>query len=199
MSHEFRVTNPISEKQKTLTLENTVQSALTRRHVDGVIFYHKDVSRDTMARHLGLNYPNFETMRRSPEFGEEVTAFIVNNGLEDSPELREDLGVMGSARQLRPLLSLTNRSMLQEVGKSFTDMVIEAVQSDLTDETEVTPEYIRTVLSEYTELATELPELPKKPVKAKALTKTQKLQAQIIELTAELEAAQAAQDASTPF
>ena len=184
----FEVTNPLTGKSRTLVLQDSVQSALQLRHENLTPFYNKDSKKDTLARRLGLDYTKMELLRRSPEFNEEVSAFIsVTPDLEDDAETRQRLGVMPAERRYRSKTGFSNM-FLQELGKSVVNLITNEVSEVIDEDSIVTADYVRKIADENLTVSEPLPEPPKKEVKERKLSKTAALEQQVAELRARLEA-----------
>lgn len=186
--NEFHATNPVNGKVKVLNIENSVQSALKLRHEQNTSFYNKDASKPTLARHLGLDYPKMEAMRRSPEFDDEVSAFISGHELENTPEKRTHLGVMKPERTSRGVNGTGSftRAFNQEVGEFVTELIKNEATDLLDDDTHITPEYVKSVVTEQLQIVGNLPPLPVKPVKPVRITKTAALEDQVAKLREQL-------------
>lgn len=188
MAYDFVVTNPLSGKQKTLQLSDTVQNALRLKHTQEVSFYNADAEQQTMASLLGLNYPQIESLRRSPEFDREVETFISMNSetLTDTPELRAKLGVMGPERLTRASKSALTKANCQLLGEQFVERLVVATQPLEGENTFLSVDYAAMVLGEYVFFSDSLPPLPEKPVKPKAQDKTAALEAEVESLRQQL-------------
>ena len=169
---DFDATNPVNGYQRTLVLENTVESALRLRHLKHVPFIdttslEKD-SKVTMASHLGLDYSQMEFLRRSPEFAGEVLRYIKNAGtLSDTKSTRKMLGVMPRERNTRNRDGSPGftKSHIEEFGNSIIKFVTDALWN-LREEpySYVSPEYVRTIIADYLKIddSNGVPPLPKR-------------------------------------
>lgn len=193
MSHQVTVTNPVTEKQTTLSLENTIKSAIHRRHSESLPFYHRDAEKDTVARHLGVDYPKLEKLRRSPEWKSEVEEAVQELGLPNDEATHKNLGVMSAERKSRDGVTRNqgiSKTAESEIGQAVVELVRAITEPLAVEGSYLSKDYVLNLINgghfEYT--GGELPPLPvkKEDPKKERKSKTKQLEDQVAQLEAKL-------------
>lgn len=199
MAVEFQVTNPLDNSVKTLNLAAHPSEGIKARHERDLPFYNKDSERETVAQLLGIDYPKQESLRRSPEFADEVDTYIESqDGLQDNEETRKRLGVMPAERKSRGAQAGSGgltKGQVAQIGQQFVDIIKDVTEPLATDETQLTHDYITNILNNHVEVTGELEPLPLKPTRKSGGADTEegikskiaKLQAKLAELGVETE------------
>lgn len=190
--HDYTVTHPIDGTEKTLSLQIPVQEAIQARHVENIPFYNVDKEKDTVASRLGIDYTKQESLRRSPEFADDVALYIANDPiLKDDADTRKKLGVMDAERKRRGSNGGSGgitKAQQTEIGGQFLDIVKHRTEGmDEEGARHLTHEYVTNLLNNHVEITGELEPLPLKPVKtAKPSEKEAELEEQVRLLTQQL-------------
>lgn len=193
MAHSLQITNPLTGKPRVITIQNPLESAIKRRHEEKLSWYHRDPEKDTVAKHLGLDYPKLDAIRRSPELSEVVDDYIDGSpNLENSEEVRTHLGVKPAEAKTRGggrSQKLTKSAEL-EIGQNFIGFIRALTEPLANEENYLSKDYIDDVInSGNLQYNGDLPPLPQRPVtKSSSVSKTAMLQAQVDELKAQLDA-----------
>ena len=192
MSHQVSVTNPVTGKQTTLSIANTIKSAIHRRHNESLPYYHRNPEKDTVASHLGVDWPKLERLRRSPEWKAEVEGSAEELGLPNDDTTHKNLGVMSAERKSRGggVKYGITKSAEAEIGKSVVELVRAITEPIAVEGSYLSKEYVLDLINgghiEYT--GEKLPALPIKEVKEKPerTSKTKQLQDEVAKLKAQL-------------
>ena len=132
---QFKITNPINNKVREISLDLEPVVGVRARHEHSLPFWSKEEEKETVAALLGLNYTNQEALRRSPEFATVVEDFIVDNSLTQDDETRKHLGVLPAERRVRVSNGRITKGQTAKVGQMFLDLVDDTTKGMQTDDT----------------------------------------------------------------